>query len=326
LYKVQGRLAEAVEDFARAIEMNPKNPASHGFMGECLMFQKEFERAEVELRYALEHGKENSNADSRRSQRALGNLYCFQGKYEAAEKQYLELMQDEDWDFMTGRDYLHFLEIQGRMEEAQKLLQEIEARYPSQQEYIYEKQLALACNSKDVKLALSLFQQLGKANQLTPERCARIGRLCMETKRYAEAEKAYLKGCELDEEKIHNYYSELAEAAERQFGGKARVKRYLDSFWERVPDPKTPEELVDSARAERVSGNLKKSKEYLKQALECELCENCMQRGCSDAYEELGHLYEDMGRLEEALLAYEKALELGSYDYWLQERIKRIKK
>jgi tetratricopeptide (TPR) repeat protein len=51
-----------------------------------------------------------------------------------------------------------------------------------------------------------------------------------------------------------------------------------------------------------------------------------MQRGCSDAYEELGHLYEDMGRLEEALLAYEKALELGAYDYWLQERIKRIKK
>lgn len=323
IYKYQGRSEEAKKDFAAAVQINPGNETAFRFLGESLIQERNYQEAMTQFDRGLACSDDKDKIYSIKLDKA--KLYKLMQDYKASEALYVELIDDYGMDFRLLMDYSYLLEDQGRLSEAEREVNRLLYHFPDRKRQIYERQLALKYNSGDTDRTIALYERFTRENLLTKKMCFTAGILYLELRQYQKAEKALLKACELDTENESNYYSELAEAAAGQFGSRARVKRYVKVLKERIPVPETPEDLVAYARAARVEKQYQLAREYLMQALKCEMCMGCMQKHCSDAYMELGRLLETVGKKTEALLAYEKALEASGYDYWCLERIKRLK-
>lgn len=86
----QGKFAEAVSEFDKAIALSPEIANAHMHLGGALMQLQQGERAERELLRAYELGRESAAG----AQLLLGHLYYSQKKFPAAQKAFEQYLKD----------------------------------------------------------------------------------------------------------------------------------------------------------------------------------------------------------------------------------------
>ena len=118
-------------------------------------------------------------------------------------------------------------------------------------------------------------------------------------------------------------FSELAEAAAGQFGGKTRVRRYSDQYLKLSEGKDKPEVKIDTARLFRIDKDYDKAERLLREALHMTRCGGCNMSCCGEAYKELCKLYivsKQRDKLPETLRLARRYM---GYDAWIEGCIRK---
>ena len=125
IFEESGDWGTAEKEFLKAIELNPNYSVGHNWYSLHLLAMGDFEKAEIELKKALEIDPVSPSMTS-----ALGQIYYYQKKYDLAIAQY-EKSLELDREFARTKVYLGLalLEV-GQDERALSLFSEIDKIYP----------------------------------------------------------------------------------------------------------------------------------------------------------------------------------------------------
>lgn len=322
LYKYRRELKLAEQDFRSAMERDPENSVPLEFLAKTLLIMNREKEAVSYMERAIACSAERDEVY--RLKLNLADIYKKMQDYDKAEVVYLEMLEEYDLQYDVIEEYSHLLEKQGKISEALKQAKHLYDYFPDRRTDACVRRLQILCTAGKVEEALELYNRMSKEQTLTCNACFAVSCIYLENGQYHQAEEALLLACTLDKENRHCYFSNLAEAASHQFGGRGRVKRYIQAMKDRV-QLRTPEDFLEYARTARIEKKYTLAEKYIREALAIEMCEGCMMPCCADAYLEMGKVLEQKGKKGEALIAYEKALKAGGYDFWLLKRIKRLK-
>ncbi len=119
-YQSRNRLPEAEQQFKHAIEMDPKNPAPRTAL--VRLFMSEGKRSETES-LALQTKKDIP--DNPEAYRMLGDFYFSTGDLDKAATEYASLYSDHPKDSQVKKNYIQILILKKRLDDAEKLNDEI---------------------------------------------------------------------------------------------------------------------------------------------------------------------------------------------------------
>lgn len=319
-YKILGRYSEAEKDYETVMQYTEPAPYIYTLAAENQLMLNKYKEA-VELFKKGRDGAEN-DMDKLRAWKELAFAYGLNEEYDRAFHEYEELVKDRGYIADIVFPYEELLSARGRFEEAEALIRKL--LYGSQKvdEKVYTRLCRMKCRSGDIKGAEAIYKRAGDEGIKLRALAFYLGHAYLNIKDYVKAEKYFLKGMEDSE---YTAYSELAEAAAGQFGGKTRFKRYKDLFEKfRDINEKNTETLVDAARIARVEKNYTEAEELLLEALRQPRCKHCTQSCCGEAYRELVKVYLGMKQKDKAREALKQARRYMFYDFWLEEMAKEL--
>lgn len=322
MHKYRRELELAEQDFRSAMECDPESSIPPELLAKTLVLMRREKEAVSYMEQAIALAVERD--DVYQLKLNLVDIYIKMQDYDQAEVLYLEMLEEYDLQYDVIEAYSRLLEKQGKISEALEQAKHLYDYFPDRRTDACVRRLQILCMAGKVEDALELYNRMSKEKTLTCNACFAVSCVYIENGQYSKAEDVLLLACTLDKEKRHCYFSNLAEAASHQFGGRGRMKRYIQAMKERV-QLRTPEDFLEYARTARVERKYTLAEKYIREALSLEMCEGCTMPCCADAYLEMGKVLEQRGKKGEALIAYEKALKAGGYDFWLLKRIKRLK-
>ena len=319
-YKILGKYSEAEKDYETVMQFTDPAPYIYTLAAENQLMLNKYKEA-VGLFIKGRDGAEN-DMDKLRAWKGLAAAYGLNEEYDKAFHEYEELVKDRGYIADVVFPYEELLSARGRFSEAEALVSRL--LYGSQKvdEKVFTRLCRMKCRAGDIKGAEAIYKRAGDEGIKLRALAFYLGHAYLSIKDYAKAEKFFLQGMEGSE---YTAYSELAEAAAGQFGGKTRFKRYKELFEKyREINDKNTETLVDAARIARVEKNYTEAEELLLEALRQPRCKHCTQSCCGEAYKELVKVYLGMKQKDKAKEALKQARRYMFYDFWLEETAKEL--
>ena len=315
-YKVLGKYNEAAVDYETVLQFPGIAPYVNTLAAENLLMLNRYKEAAELFQKGLA-GAENP-MDKKRAWKGLAYALVLSEEYDDAFAEYERMLLEFGVISDIVFPYEELLSARGRFSEAESLVSKL--LYGSQKvdEQVYTSLCRMKCRAGDIKGAEAIYKRAGDEGINLSALAYYLGHAYLSAKDYAKAEKFFLKGME---NSGYTAYSELAEAAAGQFGGKTRFKRYKDLFekYKLINDYNT-ETLVDAARIARVEKEPDKAEELLLEALKRQRCKHCVQSVCGEAYKELVKVYLMKKQKDKAKEALKQARRYMFYDFWLEEK------
>ncbi|SEG20748.1 Tetratricopeptide repeat-containing protein [Eubacterium ruminantium] len=312
-YKVLGDNQKADLDYAVVMQFTEPEGYVYTLAAENKLQMCKYKDAIMLFLKGYEHSEQALDKDRARHGLARGYMLC--EEYDKAEEVLKQLCEDGVEKPKAIFAYAELLRFLGRLDEAENQVSKLLYSKYKVDDRVYNEICRYKCCAGDTAGAEKIYKKAGNEGVDTTEMAFDIGHHMLDNKEYAKAEK-YLLQC--SEEYDYISYSELAEAAAGQFGGKTRYKRYKDHFLRLNKDKSTPEVLVDKARLYRVEKDYDTAEKLLYEALHQPCCNKCSAARCHEAYKELCKLYlitKQKDKLGEALAL---ARRYGGYDAWLE--------
>ena len=319
-YKILGKYSEAEADYDTVMQFMSPAPYVFTLAAENQLMLNSYGEA-VELFIRGRDGAEN-NMDKLRAWKGLAFALGLNEEYDKAFSEYEKLVNEMGYISDIVFPYEELLSARGRFEEAEALVTKL--LYGSQKvdEKVFTRLCRMKCRAGDIKGAEAVYKRAGDEGIKLRALAFYLGHAYLSVKDYAKAEKFFLKAMENSE---FTAYSELAEAAAGQFGGKTRFKRYKELFEKyREINEKNTETLVDAARIARVEKDYPEAERLLLKALKQHRCKHCTQTCCGEAYKELVKVYLGMRQKSKAKDALKWARRYMFYDFWLEDMAREL--
>ncbi len=119
-YQSHSRFAEAEQEFRKAIAVDPKLPDSRAALARLYLMEGKRAEAEEFLKQSKPDVAENPTG-----YRMLGDFYFATGDVDQAIKEYASLYKEHPKDLQVKKNYIQLLILKDRLEEAQKLNDEV---------------------------------------------------------------------------------------------------------------------------------------------------------------------------------------------------------
>ena len=314
-YKVLGKYTEAAADYEVVLQLSNPAPYINTLAAENLLMLNRYREAADLFEKGLAGAE--TPMDRKRAWKGLASALALSEEYDRAFAEYERMIVDFGVISDIVFPYEELLAARGRFGEAEALVSKL--LYGSQKvdEQVYTRLCRMKCRAGDIKGAEAIYKRAGDEGVNLRALAYYLGHAYLSLKDYAKAEKFFLKGMENSE---YTAYSELAEAAAGQFGGKTRFRRYKDLFekYKTINEYNT-ETLVDAARIARVEKDPDKAEQLLLEALKGQRCKHCVQSACGEAYKELVKVYLMKKQKDKAREALKQARRYMFYDFWLEQ-------
>lgn len=328
-------LKEAIEQFEKALVLEPDDWASHNNMGCCYKYLGQFEKAIECLQKAVDCMGEGKSVlpysnmadcyeamgdyqkaiwcyekdlelfpDRKTFRKEIGLLYQYQKDYDKA-LQYFE-MEPELEDYYENVAMVQYLK--GRKKEAVKTY--VKGINKASKEDKCSRMCDLAYFYKDI---LGDFK---KAEGYLKRALAAAG--TEDDRREVEWKLAYLyfRAGKKKDARLHA----LKSLEHFKKSGNGTEENYLKYY------AFGPARLMRFGWLYICLGETQKGLGMLEDMTRWQRCRQCRYKGCYEGYQHLGMYYEAQGELEKAGQCYEKALELNSHEISITIALKRIRK
>jgi tetratricopeptide (TPR) repeat protein len=312
-YQVMGRTfsrkgdyAEAITQYRKALELDPKNTHAYVWLGDTLAEQGKGDEAILQYQKALETDPQDSWAYA-----SLGDALSKQGKEDEAILQYHKALELNPQD-------VHVYYGLGRISERHEKYDEAMAQY--------QKAIEIAPQDPDPYIWLGdclqrqgkyaeAITQYQKALEFDPQNGWARGDLndaLLAQGNYAEAIRQCQKMIEVAPESVSGYYC-LADVFERQGKYDEAISQYRKVV-ELDPQAKESDADVRIGNALREQGKYAEALTQYQKAIE-------LNPKYSYLYFRLGELFSEQGRYNDAIEIYQKLVEVKPQDaegyFWL---------
>ena len=319
-YKILGRYHEAEADYDTVLHYTEPAGYVYTLAAENQLMLDHFGEAS-ELFKRGRDAAEN-DMDRLRAWKGLAMSYGLGEEYDKAFAEYDMMVKEIGFISDIVFPYEELLSARGRFDEAQELVKKL--LYGSQKVdgKVYSSLCRIKSRSGDIKGAEAIYKRAGDEGIKLGVLAIYLGYAYLDIGDHARAERCFLK---VAEESGYNVYSELAEAAAGQFGGKSRFRRYKELFERnREKNSGYAEMLVKAARIARVEKRYSEAEEMLLRAFKQPRCKRCTQPECGEAYKELVKVYLVQKQRDKARDALKQARRFMFYDFWLEKTAEEL--
>jgi tetratricopeptide (TPR) repeat protein len=298
VYRLQAKLGLAQEHLARAIKLNPKNSFACGRFGEIYRQQSNLEKAQEQLKEAVKLNPQGVFA-----QGSLGDVYGRQGEFELAQRHLEKAIELEPHDFWTRNSIGNVYLRQGNLEKAQEHFEKAVELDPQKSSAHYDLGNVYR-RQGNLEKAQEHFE---KAVELDPQNFFvqyDLGKFYRRQGNLEKAQKHFEKAVVLDPQNVQVHY-DLGEVYLRQ-GNLEKAQEHWEKPVELHPLNASVWLYIGNFYREH-QNNLGKAQECLEKAVELDP-EDTFARSC------LGEVYRQQGNLEKAQEHLKIAVELNPQD------------
>ena len=332
------QMEDARRDFERAIELAPELSYPYNYMGVLLELEGNEAEALAHYERAIAVGEAEDDLCGEAYKNAA-NLYCRKKDFhQAAQILHRGFQLMEEPQLLYEEIEVH--RLAGRPQQAEETLREYQkAAGLKKMSFEYNWELAhIYRDSGQLDLAFSIYDAEG-VNEAAARREA--GKILYYKGKYKKAFKYFKKAIlmlgeerSLEEEPFlaAEYYLWAARTA-LALGDRPEAAELARQGLRQIPDNFETElgaclpmvyKLLGGLQA--AGGDLQKGKACLEKAMESRICDYCNYARCADALYEMGYLYQQQGRNEEALDCYRRGLAEAPCDADLSCAVRLLEK
>ncbi|MBR6218295.1 MAG: tetratricopeptide repeat protein [Eubacterium sp.] len=317
-YKILGDYKKAADDYDTVMRFTEPEGYVYTLAGENKLMMDKYKEA-IEL---FKKGAEKADKalDRDRASHGLANAYRLNEEYSKAEEVLKELCNEAGDKPKAVFAYASLLKFLGRFKEAETAVGSLLYSSHKVDGKVYEELCDIKCKAGEIEAAEKLYKKAGSEGIDTAPLAFHLGQAYLDAKEFAKAEKYFIIS---SESRDFCAFSELAEAAAGQFGGKTRVRRYSDQYLKLSEGKDKPEVKIDTARLFRIDKDYDKAERLLREALHMTRCGGCNMSCCGEAYKELCKLYivsKQRDKLPETLRLARRYM---GYDAWIEGCIRK---
>ncbi|MCB6994034.1 tetratricopeptide repeat protein [bacterium 210820-DFI.6.37] len=315
----------ARKDFEKAIELAPELSYPYNYMGVLRELAGDQEEALAYYEKAIAVGETEDDLCGEAYKNAA-NLYCRKKDFGQAARTLrrgFERMEEESFLY----EMIELQRVAGWFDQAEETLKEYKkAAGLKRMSFEYNWELAHIYRDRGkLDLAFSIYDAEGveEAGALRE-----AGKILFYRGKYKKALKYFKKAILLLQKQSEEetflraeYYLWAARAAQR-LDDRDQAQELAGQGLDWIPASFETELGACLPMVYKLLGGLnsaagydKKAEAYLVKALELRVCDYCDYSRCADALYELGQLFQQQGRKEEAMKFYRKGLETAPYDF-----------
>jgi tetratricopeptide (TPR) repeat protein len=291
-YQTRGRFPEAEQWFKRAIETTPSDPNPRLSVAGLYLAENKPGQAEDFLRQAKKDFPDNSVG-----YRMLGDFYFSNNQLDKATTEYGSLYQDHPKDLVVKKNYIQLLILKDRLDEAQKLNDEVvKAKADDNDAQIYKGEIEI--RSGKGSDAVNTLQAVLKTDAANAIAHYQLGLAFDQLGNTSRAESEWHDAVRLRPDIVEAYRALAGVAINR--GDASSLAQSADQII--ALQPAAPDGYLLRAVAEIDRKQFATADAYIKKSLE-------RDPNSAAAYVQLGNLRVAQNQLAEAQKAYQLALD-----------------
>lgn len=321
----------AMEDYQKALTLDPERVFCHMQMGKIYQLTKRYEEAVLKFNDVIKLLDENEVEQKLEALRWQSRSYICMNQYDKGIAILEKLLKEYGDEADYGLRYELALAYQrnNRSDAAYEILKDyLDHGTDEDEKYSYAGLMLELMGEEGIMDKARYAFEFARA--IHDDDCnlyEKYARILVYNGEYEEAKRQYMKAVEDDEENKQGWYSSLVEAC---FLADGRILPEYEIFVTRsmIPEEKmlTPREYIRMGRLYRVLGEYDKALECLKHSVSMNLCKGCGYAGCEEGHYELGLLYEAMNDTEAAVAAYREALKAHGHIGVYERRLNALTK
>ncbi len=314
----------ALEDFQKALELDPENSFCYSRVGLIYEHHREFDKALESFEKALNYVA-NDNGKLQLYTYKARVLQCM-NRFEESMKVYTKYNDEFGMNPDIAYDISELAVRMGDVDYATRILENTINKYEFDENVkqcviqlisIYGDEGYLSRANETLQFAVNRFGSHAGF-------FAAMGGVLRNKGLYDQAVRHYETAVKLDIECKQNYYSELVEVLKKKNPLRQDLKKYVQKALINPAEMTNPHAYIKMSRLNRTVKKYKEALSIIDKGLKIRRCAGCFYGSCHDAWYEKGLIYEAMKDYDNARLCFRQAILICGHNALYEECLKRI--
>jgi superkiller protein 3 len=314
LYNDYGKFSRAVPYLQKALEIDPTDLTVYGYLSWAYNRLHQYDQA-LEI---LEKAKSalGEKAQSVEYDMLLASTYTDQKKYDQAVERYEKVLARSPSNIDAYRSITFCLNKQGKYKEALEYVEKAEQAIGKEKSEVAELRAQTLADQKQYEAAAAIYKGLIAQDKTNDHYYFMLGEVYYEAKQFADAEAAFRKAIELNENNVDAYNNLGYMFAENNMS-LDEAQKLIEKALELHPNAGY---IIDSLGwVYFKKGEIEKAIKTLEKAEALSTDDPAM-------FDHLGDAYRAKGETQKALTCYKQALALDPSMIEVQKKIDELKK
>lgn len=314
----------ALEDFQKALELDPENSFCYSRVGLIFEHHREFDKALESFEKALNYVA-NDNGKLQLYTYKARVLQCL-NRFEESMKVYTQYIDEFGMNPDIAYDISELAVRMGDVNYATRILEDSINKFEFDENVkqcviqliaIYGDEGYLSRANETLQFAVTRFGSHAGF-------FAAMGAVLRNKGLYDQAVRHYETAVKLDIECKQNYYSELVEVLKKKSPLRQDLKKYVQKALINPAEMTNPHAYIKMSRLNRTLKKYKEALSIIDKGLKIRRCTGCFYGSCHDAWYEKGLIYEAMKDYDNARLCFRQAILICGHNALYEECLKRI--